>query len=213
MDKLKKFWEECDTDFAHITLGRTLNGYDNITKYWERSFISMISLENKSVIEYGIGGGYLGKYLLEDKNISKYTGIDISERSLQDANARLIDHKSKVQLMNTDLFYSKFNETADFFITQAVIQHFPNQKYLETFLEKVESLKCNELILQIRSNSETSFMNNTIKEEEYYKEHDIVYACLTNSDFICKKLKLYRLEYKSEIDSTSRYQFLYFKKI
>jgi ubiquinone/menaquinone biosynthesis C-methylase UbiE len=209
MENLEKFWDSCDSNFAHISLSRHLPGYDKLTKTWENSFISKINFKGKSVIDYGIGGGFLGKYLFEKKEISKYIGIDISKRSLSHANNNLSQYSNKINLLHTDEFYSKFNENAQIFISQACIQHFPDELYLLSFLNKINLLSCDTLMLQIRK-GDTTFFSNT--KNKKLLEEDIVFACHTNSTFMSKYLTNYRQSYISNIDPTSKYQFIIYSK-
>lgn len=209
MKNLQAFWENCDQNFAHLTLSRHLSGYEKLCSAWEREFISKINFKDKRVIDYGLGGGHLGKYLFDKKEISHYYGIDISNRSLKYAEKNLTTHSSKLSLIDTNSFYSTFKEKADIFVSQACIQHFPNMKYLTSFLNKINLLECDTVMLQIRY-GKTLFKN--ISPTGSLKESDIVYACHTNPTFVSKHLTKYSLDYSSKVDATSKYQFLIFKK-
>jgi ubiquinone/menaquinone biosynthesis C-methylase UbiE len=204
--EIKNFWESCDENFSHISLSRHLPGYEKLTESWENNFISKLDFKDTTVIDYGIGGGYLGKYLLSKKECKKYIGVDISQRSLSSSKKNLSNFNNNVTLIDTSFFYSSFNEKSDIFISQACIQHFPNEEYLINFLNKINCILPNTVMLQIRYSNITKFNSN------YKTEDDVCYACQTNSEYISKYLDNYSLNYKSDILNKSKYQFLIYKK-
>lgn len=204
--EIKNFWDSCDENFSHVSLSRHLPGYNKLTASWENNFISKIDFKNKKVIDYGIGGGYLGKYLLSKKECLKYTGVDISERSLSHSKKNLLEFKEKVALITDTCFYNSFNEPSDIFVSQACIQHFPSSEYLINFLNKINSILPNILMLQIRHSAVTKF------NSKYETEDDVCYACLTNSDYLSKYLTKYKLKYSSDVLNKSNYQFLIYEK-
>ena len=191
---IKKFWNNCDLHFAHNIIGGYLKDYSTITKKWCGYFIDKIDFKNKIVLDYGIGGAYLGKFLLDKKEIKYYHGVDISERSLFKAN-EILKPYDNTNLIITDNYYSDFDENIDIFISQACIQHFPNEKYLIQFLEKINNIKPNTVILQITLNKfGTTIFNN--KDYKYIK--DVVRACYTTEDFLLKYLDNYKISFKND---------------
>jgi len=206
MENVKNFWDTCDTAFSHIEIKKHLKNYNTLTSQWEKAFIPLLDWKNKSVVDYGIGGGWLGKYLFETKNIDKYIGIDISQRSLDNAKINLFNFRNNVLLFLTnDIDLSSLR--ADIFVCQACIQHFPDMDYLEKFLCSLNNSSCFKLMLQIANSPKTIFNNSNYKSIT-----DVVRACKTNKEYVSEKLNNYNLEYYSEIYPND-YQFLIFNKI
>lgn len=193
-DTAKDFWESCDETFAHLKINKWLENYEKITAYWETRFLTKLDLKGDSVIEYGIGGGYLGKYLLNNNKISNYIGIDIAERSLIETRQNLSAFADKISLYNSTVDFESLK--ADIFISQACIQHFPSIDYFIIFLEKVARCHFKKIMLQYRF-SETTF----------HVENNPVLSLFTNAKFIKKYLTNYQTAYLSDIEENG-YQFL-----
>lgn len=206
--ELKKFWNSCGRTFAHLEIVGHLKNYDTLSKGWEKEFISKLDFNNKIVLDYGIGGAYLGKYLFENKDINYYYGIDLSDRSLQKAEENLKRYKEHTLLI-TDEFYDNFNKKVDIIICQACIQHFPNEEYLIKFINKINNLNAEYIMLQIAYKKETKFKNET-----YNSVQSVVRACYTNKDFILKYLNNYDTYFEGDIGTAATdYQFLIFHKM
>jgi len=206
--ELKKFWNSCGRTFAHLEIVGYLKNYDTLSKGWEKEFISKLDFNNKIVLDYGIGGAYLGKYLFENKDINYYYGIDLSDRSLQKAEENLKRYKEHTLLI-TDEFYDNFNKKVDIIICQACIQHFPNEEYLIKFINKINNLNAEYIMLQIAYKKETKFKNET-----YNSVQSVVRACYTNKDFILKYLNNYDTYFEGDIGTVATdYQFLIFHKM
>ena len=203
MDKIKFFWENCSLNFAHNEISGHLISYEKITNFWKNNFIEKIDFNESIILDYGIGGGYLGKYLFENKKINKYYGIDISERSLIKAS-EILENKN-IELMNTENYYNNFNDRIDIFICQSCIQHFITKEYLINFLRKITSLKPKIIMLQIAYSEETKFIENN----NYNEEKNVVRACYTNKEFILEFLENYYIFNEGEI-LENNYQFLIF---
>lgn len=210
MEQLKTFWETCDTTFAHLTINKHLISCENLVKNWDDYFLvnlnSIHPLANKSILDYGIGGGYLGIHLHEKYQIKKYIGVDISERQLKFASNNLQNHNIK----NYELLLSpiKFNEIkCDVFISQAVIQHFPDINYLNEFLNNINESNISLIMLQIRHKTNTLFTNNN-----YDNIQEVVRRCHTNHEYIQTKLTKYTKNTDIAIPILSNgYQFLFYQ--
>lgn len=202
-NKIKHFWENCSTTFAHITTDEWLKGKDNLYKLYDRNLKYFnIDPHNKTIVDYGIGGGYLGMYLLSNYKLKKYIGIDIAERSIKSAKTNLAPYKN-IELHLTPVEFIDLNP--DLFISLAVIQHFPSQAYLNDFLINLNNSKSKELLLQIRYDKKNKF------SKSYETHSDARLGCQTNSNYMLSKLSNYKLENESKIEDRTNYQYLYFK--
>jgi hypothetical protein len=171
----KDFWENCDETFAHLSIDKWLGDYESLTSYWDKKFINLLNLNEATVAEYGIGGGYLGKYLFESKGISHYVGIDISDRSLKKSSETLKAFQSRISLHSTSFELSSI--IADVFVSQACIQHFPDVSYFEVFLSKLNKAKLKYIVLQYR------YSGNT-----FCTKDSPVFSLFTNAFFIKDRL-------------------------
>ncbi len=204
MEKFKRFWENCDTTFAHITPNRWLKSRDNLVKSFESHFHTF-DPNNKVVVDYGIGAAHLGVYLFENKKIKKYIGIDIAQRSLDAASANLSNFdKNKIELKLAPVDFSSLN--ADMFCSFAVIQHFPDRKYLDDFLINLKNSQIPELILQIRHSNVNTF------SDDYLTQNEAMLACRTNKGYVTKMLQKYKCVHESNIDKKTGYHVLHYKK-
>ncbi len=199
------FWETCDPVFSHIQIDDYLGDFESLTKSWENNFINRYDFNDKIVVDYGIGGGFLGQYLFSAKNMKKYIGFDISTRQLEEASNNL-------KGLNADLYNVNDRETfndlgADIFISQAVIQHFPDEKYLINFLKNVNNSGIEKVMLQIRYNKKTMFRG------DYSVRENVRLACQTNSDYILTHLTNYSLVGSKLLEGKSNYEFLFFEKV
>jgi len=163
-----------------------------------------MEFKNKTVIDYGLGGGWLGRYLFRNKEIKKYIGIDVAKRSLEVAENVLNQWVNQCKFCLTPVQFKHLR--ADIFISLACIQHFPSKDYLLGFLDNVDTSDIPDVVLQIR-NGETDFNG------AYEAEGDVGRACRTTPEFVSKYLPGYSLEFASEANPKSGYQYLVFKKV
>ena len=86
-------------------------------KAWLDRLCSQIACPSARILEYGIGGGLLGQYLLTTGNASFYVGLDISPRQLESARSRLQKQRvSNFQLASSSSDFAAFRP--DVFVSQ-----------------------------------------------------------------------------------------------
>jgi len=211
---VKNFWEKCDSSFAHLTADRHLGGYDKLTSFWQSHFLNdlskIIDLSASTVIDYGIGAGYLGMYLNEKYRVKKYIGIDIAERSIAEADKQLEKTDLDYKLLLAPVIFSNFEP--DIFISQAVIQHFPTEEYLTDFLENVNMSGSKVVMLQIAQTPKLAKKKtaNKITDNDYLTEGDVVRRCRTYPSFVSLKLTNYTLKFQNQ--GPRDYVFLIYEK-
>jgi hypothetical protein len=93
------------------------------------------------------------------------------------------------------------------FISLAVIQHFPDKEYLDSFLKNLNNSTISELFIQIRHAEVTSFSSS------YSTHEEVRLGCHTNSEYLLNILNNYEIIKFSQVYEESKYQYLQFKKI
>lgn len=171
-------WNKKATDeFCHIKIDDNIK--NNYIKY-----LSEIDLENKVVIDYGCGGGHLGKYLFKEKKILKYYGFDICDKSIKSAEKNLKNYDATLIKVDKHIDFSIYN--ADIFISFECIQHFPTFQYLLSFLKTVNESKISEILLQIRTGKIT-FVNKNVMTFICKIPDNIIIDNLKNYTWLAKK--------------------------
>ncbi len=193
-ENYKKFWNTCDETFAHLEMKGHLKSESNERRRWHNNFLRYYHLRGAKVADYGIGGGYLGKFLFEKYGIDSYFGIDISERSL-DVARRTLGAKKNLSFRLAPISFKDLG--VDYFFCIACIQHFPDQNYLDEFLRNLNDSEISFLTLQIRYNTETKFTPDNPKM-----------SCQTNVEYLQKCLSKYNLSFVGGLSEGARYQFV-----
>lgn len=191
--KLEDFWNNCDNKLTHLDLPE--NKVKEIIERFENYLIDRINLDNKTVIEYGVGNGYLTEYLLKKFNIKKYACYDISDNVLKAVSRLNVITKKST---------NKFTK-CDVFLSFACIQHFPKEEYLNAFLERLNNSNAKEIHLQTREGDKR--FNASLENEK-----SVYHACIIPNEYITERLSNYELTYKSEILKGNNYIYLSYKK-
>lgn len=192
---LEDFWNTCELDFAHIE--RDIN---DLFKQWEERFIPWFDFKGKCVVDYGIGGGWLGVLLGNKYGIDKYVGVDIAGRSLTEAlaNMRRLSPQTR-----THFLYSEPPTYADLrpdiFISQACIQHFTDRDYFEDFFAYLNASEIPEVMVQIRQGDKLEFDRNSVR-----------FGCRTTVVDVNERLPAYALTHASEMFEDTGYRFLHY---
>lgn len=201
---IKNAWDNLmDNTAKHITLNKYLVNKKTMFSCYETA-LKNIQLKNKTIIDYGCGGGWLGKYFQEKScEIKKYIGFDISKKSVSFAKKNNPDSEI-IEVVEDKIDFSQYQ--ADVFISFFVIQHFPNQEYLDNFLESLNKSKIKTLALLIRYALKNKFSN------DYKTFQGIRLGCWTNDVYISEKLTKYKLDYDSGLWGISGCKLYIYKK-
>ena len=210
LEKIKKRWENCFPAGAHLYPLKWHKSEKQMLKRFER-LLANLNLDNKTIIDYGCGGGYLGKYLLENKTIKKYIAFDIADRSVKRAKEQLVKYKNtEIKVLPENNHNIEFkNYKPDVFCCFACIIHFPTKEYLNNFLTRVNNCEAEYLILEIRNKN----IGTIFKKNIYKTFKDGNQACITDENYVSVKLNNYKLYDKTDNKAhLSRCQILYFKR-
>ena len=113
-----------------------------------------LDLAGKTVIDYGVGSGHLGLALIRDVGIRLYVAIDISRASLNTTRTTLHRAGLARSRFETHLIPMEFSDVhADCFFSLAVIQHFPDHKFLRDFFRLLNRSGIPLIYLQTRATS------------------------------------------------------------
>lgn len=202
----RQWWERDSSKvFAHRDMGGYLGGEGTVEADWMRHFLTKYNWQDKSVLDYGIGGGFLGKFLFSQYKLGKYVGVDISQKSLDAAKTNLASQMAdgKVQLALTPQAFKQY--TPDILVCQAVIQHFPSVTYLDDFLKNVNDSGAADVMLQVRYGPQTSASAKGYFDHESLS--DVGQLLHTNSEYLSARLPAYNLVWTDGPDKQRSYLF------
>lgn len=208
---VRSWWEEQSSqEFAHRSLGGYMKGKSAVLASWEQHFLKHFNWGGKRVLDYGIGGGYLGEALFSKYDLGSYVGVDISNKSLIAAQNTLSKEvaEGKVHLLLTPQSFGTLHP--DILVCQAVIQHFPSVEYLDQFLANADSSGASEMMLQVR-------YGNATKADSAYDgagvdEHKVMLALVTNGAYLQRKLSNYKLVWSDGPLNGNQYLFTGWRK-
>lgn len=158
----------------------------------------------KTLIDYGVGGGYIGEYLLRCWGLSQYYGYDVSPRSLAEADKLLSGKKYRYKLFEAGVSGSiEFVPGVDVLMCLAVIQHFPSIHYLVAFLDSVNMSGAKKVLLQIRYAPGDPVFSDT----PYMGTNSVLAGCSCNFDFVSLKMPHYKCVETSRVIDANKYQY------
>ena len=211
-ENLKKFWENTAARNAH--LGKDGEGADLMER--ARLFVGeKMSLKNKTVIDFGCGGGFLGKYLLENKPIKKYIAFDVATRSLSQAKENLKGFEDKTEFRQVIDHTWNFAELKpDVIVCLAVMIHFPTQLYLDNFIRTCENSGAKNLVLEIRNKGRGLVMQKEPYSADCFAASPkTCLTCETSPEYVAARLPSYNLVDKTNAErAPTNCQVLWFEK-
>lgn len=190
---LKDFWNKSSDKISHLNMNN--KDITFVIQLFEKYIGQYDDFNNKSITEYGVGGGYITNYILSNYKPSKYLCIDINDRCLEEVKKLGVDVSDVPE---------EFKE-CDIFICVATIQHFPSEEYLIKFLNKLNHSKIKKLYLQIRDGNKR-FNGNLENESSMYQ------SCVIDGKFITEHLTNYRLIRLSETLKLNNYKYLTYER-
>ena len=187
-----KGWENrVGPETAHLQEGKNLK-YENLKSMFSDAFKGVVT-QDKRILDFGCGGGFLGKFLFESGyDPGHYSGLDIANRAVIVAKERLkiyIDlKKADVGLIDPCDFYYLEIGHSDIFACFNVIQHFPDIEYFDYFFDKINRSGIQTLILNYRRGT------LEFSDTPYKTTHDINLACSCDTIDIASRLTNYRIK-------------------
>lgn len=192
--KMSTFWESVHTRGAHLGIDgevpMMMERYARVTRG--------LYLSGRTVVDYGCGGGLLGLYLLEKRNIARYIGYDVAKRSLQYAakNLSMFVNKELVRVEEHRWDFAAKEPHAIFCL--ACMIHFPTREYLDAFLAACDCSGAQYLVLEVRYAEQTLF-----QPVPYSSLKTATKACFTNEFYVSSRLSNYELK-EQETDRSTR---------
>lgn len=187
---LKRFWNETPARNAHL-------GQSGETEYLMERYASTldgIPLAGKTVLDFGHGGGLLGKFVLE-QGAERYVGYDVAERSNKVAAENLREFGDKVRLILLQDHRWDFSEhRPDVLVALAVMIHFPTKTYLDNFLATVEASGARRVILEIRDKGRgTELQPEPYSEASFALRPRTCLTCNTDKAYVAARLPSYEV--------------------
>eukprot|EP00316_Scyphosphaera_apsteinii_P010026 CAMPEP_0119319024 /NCGR_PEP_ID=MMETSP1333-20130426/48293_1 /TAXON_ID=418940 /ORGANISM="Scyphosphaera apsteinii, Strain RCC1455" /LENGTH=249 /DNA_ID=CAMNT_0007325345 /DNA_START=182 /DNA_END=931 /DNA_ORIENTATION=+ len=220
----RTFWQTADSGFSHINYTSYLGGEKGLMSRWKSEWLDRWAkggwLRGKRVGDYGIGAGLLGKLLCTNYSIARYVGMDIAARQLEAAAILLESLAACPRTLILQSGTPDFSTLGlDVLISQQVIQHFPSQSYVDSWLSAVETARIPKVFLEVRYAHEARFSNwgnaNHDKDSTQAEKENIIdtkqtmnahvdtrnydaisFAVMLNCEYILQRMPSYKLEGK-----------------
>lgn len=204
----KKAWNErVGTATAHLDLSYFMHeGENRLYDIFEHFVRDAVKWSKDTVlVDYGCGGGWLGRYLLNKKvSLKKYVGLDISSRSIAFAKCNI--ENKKVDFVEIDPYEYTLKEYApSVIVSLSVFQHMPTIEVVDKALKEFNESGAQTIILQLREGKE-----NTFAKAPYKTTHDINIANSLTTEHIQTGLSNYDM---SDITKYSNYTYLRFERL
>lgn len=164
-------------------------------------FLPHFPWSGKKVVQYGVSGGYLAEELLVRFQISSFTGVDASPKSLEIANATLKPWGEQIELQAVTEKQNFTDLHADIFFSNNAIQHFTSVKGFESFLANIDGSQASDVMLQFRmvgdGRKNGTFVSDAFTAPPSNKSLNL----FTTSDFIGQHLHSYELMWTNVVNT------------
>lgn len=147
-DMISRFWENTGERNAHLGL----SGNEDFYLKRAKDLVSEVfPVKNKTIIDFGCGGGYIGKQVL-DSGAKRYIAFDVAARSIARAKVNTAEHAEKTEFIHLKEHRWDFAPyKPDIIVALAVMIHFPTLQYMDNFLNTCERSGAKYLVLEIRN--------------------------------------------------------------
>ena len=208
--RIKKFWENTNERNAHLGLS---GEEDYLLERADVLVGKRMKVKDKTVIDFGCGGGYMGKYVLSH-GAKKYIGFDIAERSINRAKETTAEFADRAQFILHNHTWDFPSLKPDILVCLAVMIHFPAKSYLDNFLASVNTCGAKNLVLEIRNKG-----NGTVMQPQPYSEAcfkatpKTCLTCETSPEYVAERLPAYELTDQTDpVSAPTNCQVLWFRK-
>jgi len=207
---IKKFWNSTPERNAHLGLSGEA---EFLLARYKNLIGDKVPVRGKTVIDFGHGGGLLGRYLLAECEVKKYVGYDIAERSNRVASENLREFDNKELILLQEHRWDFAAHRPGVIVCLACIFHFPTKLYLDNFLKTCEESGARYLVLEIRDRGHgTKFQPEPYSAESFALRPRTCLTCDTTADYVAGKLPSYELTEKTEINPKNGCQILWFRR-
>jgi hypothetical protein len=187
---MNRFWNGTNERNAHLGLSGEA---EYLIERCRTIVAEMGSVKNKTVIDFGHGGGYMGLVILEG-GAKKYIGYDIAERSNKRAAANLAEFENKELILLKEHRWNFAEKTPDIIVALAVIIHFPTRLYLDNFLKTCDESGAKKLVLEIRDMGRgTELQREPYSESSFALRPRTCLTCNTDEKYVSAHLTNYEL--------------------
>jgi SAM-dependent methyltransferase len=206
-DRIQHYWETTETRNAHFGIDGERQELSDRFK----SIFKDIEVKDKTVIDFGCGGGLLGVYL-EKRDIKKYIAYDVSIRSIEQAKKNLKEY-SNIEFNHLEKHIWDFAEKKpDILCAIAVMIHFPSAEYLDNFLSSANTSGAKRLILEIRDMG----MGVRFQDVPYTDHGSVIWSCVCTKEYLSERLPGYKLvkytDPTNKEESPTNCQLLWYEK-
>lgn len=203
--KMKEWWETTSTRNAHLGMdGERQAMFDR----YRELVTGRIDVAGKRVIDFGMGGGLLGEFLLRHYEPARYIGYDIAERSMAVASNRLKQWLNKELILIRRHVWSFAEKRPDVIVCLACIIHFPTRVYLDNVLHEMDVSGAQHIVLEIRNTG----AGTVFHENPYSTNRKTLLACITTPEYVSEHLPSYELLEKTEPSAPTHLQVLWYER-
>ena len=204
--RMRFVWENTIPRNAHLGL----NGEESLMmERYTRYVTDKVNVNRKTVVDFGIGGGLLGKHIFTVAKPKLYIGYDIAERSLGIATANLEPWKDRVKLIHIKEHRWSFAEQKpNIIVSLACIIHIPTKLYLDNVLSEMNISGAGRLILEVRDKGRGIW----IRPNAYESLKVPIQTCESPEPYVSKILTNYELIEKTTPTAEHGLQILWYRR-